>query len=73
MVRYQTDTSPTYIGYGRDQETGVFLSVYDQRLEWRQGDSTEITNLTNTRFGGGEGCYLDLHTSELSLAVVVAE
>ena len=64
MVRYEFDDGPIKIAYGSDDITsGLFLSVYDQRLEWQQ-DATDEVNGVSEGIGDGDGggCYLSLCT-----------
>lgn len=68
MVRHTIAGSPINIGYGYDHITGVFLSVYDNRLKYDRNATDEINNVFQNCnvFGlsSGDGAYLDLHTGE---------
>lgn len=61
-MRYTIDGSPISVAYGDDQFTGVFLSVYDERLESSESASDEVNSLLNKHYADGNGAYLDLHT-----------
>jgi len=62
MTRYTLDGHPIVVAYGDDQFTGIFLSVYDERLESRESASDEVNSLCDKYYADGNGAYLDLHT-----------
>jgi hypothetical protein len=61
-MRYTIDGFPISVAYGIDKYTGVFLSVYDSRLEDKESASDEVNSFLVEKYGGGDGAYLDLHT-----------
>lgn len=74
MVRYTIEGSPIHIAYGYDKMTGVFLSVYDDRLKYDPNASDEINNfLENSSpvsgLMSGDGSYFDLHTGQFGLGM----
>ncbi|KAG4080650.1 hypothetical protein HA402_013180 [Bradysia odoriphaga] len=66
MVKYTIDGSPINVAYGYDDATGVFLTVYDNRLKFNADESAELnTAFSNCKLPGvesGEGAYLQLYT-----------
>lgn len=66
MVRYVVEGSPISVAYGRDNLSGVFLDVTDERLEWKDDASkavNEVTEKIGVRDGGGS--YFNLHTGPI--------
>lgn len=64
MPRYTIATPPITVAYGYDEFPlyGVFLSVYDERLETDPEASEEVNKVAESVFEDGGGCYLDLYT-----------
>lgn len=76
MVRYTIEGSPIHIAYGYDELTGVFLSVYDNRLKYDPNASDEINNVFEkcevSGLKSGDGCYLDFHTGSAGFGTKVS-
>ena len=65
--RYEIKSSPISIAYGYDEmcTSGMFLSVFDERLEWSEQASREVNAVTEQLgVGDGGGSYFDLHTGQ---------
>lgn len=66
MVRYTIEGSPIKVCYGYDEFTGVFLTVYDDRLKYQPNASAEVNevfeNSSVSGLASGDGAYLDMHT-----------
>lgn len=63
MSRHEIKGSPISIAYGNDQVVGVFLSVYDSRLEFSPTASNEVNAVTEViGMKDGSGSYFNLHT-----------
>ena len=63
MVRYELKGSPISVAYGSDEISGVFLSVYDDRLANSETAGDEVNAITEKiGVGDGGGSYFDLHT-----------
>lgn len=63
MVRYEIENDNILIAYGHDKVTGLFLNIYDKRLEWNENNKEEINEMCETISNGGTGCYLSMNTS----------
>jgi hypothetical protein len=51
------------VGYGYDEFSGFFISVYDDRLEWKpENDEAYNTLCQSLYIGDGGGSYFDAHT-----------
>lgn len=62
-MRQVIDQGPIEIAYGKDRATGIFLSVYDKRLEYFPGATAEVNKVCKEHgIKTGEGAYFDLHT-----------
>ena len=61
------------VAYGKDQATGIFLSVHDKRLEYSSSAGDEVNKISEM-FGtkNGAGDYFNLHTgqSEIGFKVI---
>lgn len=74
MPRYEIKGSPISVAYGKDHATGIFLSVYDNRLEYDENASQEVNDVTKKiGFGDGGGSYFDLHTGRSGPGIKVSE
>jgi hypothetical protein len=64
MPHFVIEGDPIHIAYGFDPTfSGVFLSVYDNRLKYDPDASKKVNDATESiSSNGGGGCYLDLHT-----------
>lgn len=50
--------------YGRDEVAGVFLDVFDKRLESKSTDSKKVNVVIGLiGIGDGRGCYFSAHTA----------
>jgi hypothetical protein len=63
MVRYEIKQNNITIAYGFDKITGLFLSIYDKRLEWEEDNTDEINAICEKISEDGGGCYLSMYTS----------
>lgn len=72
MPRYEIPGDPIRVVYGLDDLTGVFLSVYDKRLEYDPSESRRVNAVTEA-FGvqDGGGSYFDLHTGRAGVGIRV--
>ena len=53
------------INYGTNSSSGIFLSIVDKRLEWREDATKEVNNVAMiSGLNDGDGSYLDIHTGE---------
>ena len=53
------------INYGTNDTSGIFLSVVDKRLEWREKESKEVNQIVmSSGLNEGDGSYFDIHTGE---------
>lgn len=65
MTRYTIEGSPISVAYGEDKVTGVFLSVFDSRLEYQDNVSAEVNEVAESiGVKDGGGGYFDLHTGK---------
>lgn len=68
MVRYTIDGSPINIAYGYESATGVFLTVYDNRLKFNADAPAEVNsvfdNSNQSGLQSGDGAYVELRTGE---------
>jgi hypothetical protein len=75
MTRFEIndEASPTYVAYGTDPVTGVFLTAYDKRLETKEKATGEVNAIT-TKIGvqDGGGGYFDLHTGKTGFGFKVS-
>lgn len=65
MPRFTIDGSPIHIAYGVDEELicGIFLSVYDTRLEFDENGTDEVNDVAKSiGVCDDGGSYFDLHT-----------
>ena len=71
-MRYEIKGDPISIAYGDSESSGVFLSVYDQRLRY-DGNSTSNVNAVTEKIGvhDGGGSYFDLHTGAYGFGIRV--
>jgi hypothetical protein len=75
MPRFETEGDPICIAYGVDEQIscGVFLSVYDRRLEWQENASKEVNHIAESiGVGDGGGSYFDLHTGQRGFGAKVS-
>jgi hypothetical protein len=65
-TRFEFENSPHIkVAYGSDSVNGVFLSVFDDRLEYDDKASDEVNAITEkVGVKDGGGSYFDLHTRE---------
>jgi hypothetical protein len=61
--RFEIKSDHITFAYGWDKCNGYFISVFDKRLEWKEGASDEVNSIT-VKIGvmDGGGSYFDLHT-----------
>lgn len=65
MPRFTIDGSPIHIVYGVNEEfiCGIFLSVYDTRLEWDENATDQVNDVAKSvGICDGAGSYFNLHT-----------
>ncbi|KAJ6476342.1 hypothetical protein C8R45DRAFT_1102599 [Mycena sanguinolenta] len=66
MTRYEIQLGDITVAYGSDDVLGVFLSVEDARLMWKENASQEINQIASDAATGsyrdGGGVYLALTT-----------
>jgi hypothetical protein len=74
MPSYHISASPfVSISYGYDNVSGVYLSVFDSRLDYSDTQSEEVnqiaadTCVSDEHGVGVNGCYVDLYTGKTSL------
>lgn len=63
MPRFKIEGDPIHVAYGVDEEigAGVFLSVFDRRLEWNEEANDEVNKVTESiGVKDGGGSYFDL-------------
>lgn len=72
MVRFEIKQDNINIAYGYDEFTGLFLSIFDKRLEWSENNTNEVNDICNRIFSDGGGCYLSLYTSEIGIGYKVS-
>ncbi|KAF8658385.1 hypothetical protein AX16_001994 [Volvariella volvacea WC 439] len=65
MVRHEIKQGPIKVGYGHDELTGYFLSVFDNRLEWEEENSAAVNAIAEKVDPEGSGIYFDLHTGQI--------
>jgi len=76
MPRFTIEGDPIHIAYGvdDDQSSGVFLSVYDNRLMWHEKASKEVNQVAESvGIKDGSGCYFDLHTGLMGFGKKVSK
>lgn len=77
MPRYEIKGDPISIAYGYDDclvnTCGVFLSVFDSRLEWEENASAQVKSVAESLPYGmdGGGCYFSLTTSPFGIGLKV--
>ena len=65
MPLYSIDSPTGKVNYGTNESSGIFLSVVDKNLEWREGESEEVNKIAMDVNGNdGDGSYFDIHTGE---------
>ncbi|KAF9079462.1 hypothetical protein BGX23_003966 [Mortierella sp. AD031] len=63
MVRHEKNLGATHVAWGYDEGMqGYFLTITDNRLGWREGQSAEVTKVCEKISEDGGGHYLDLNT-----------
>ena len=69
MPRFEIEGDPIRVVFGIDEVTGVFLSVFDRRLEYDSA-ATKAVNDVTTSIGVQDsgGSYFDLHTGSTGFA-----
>lgn len=73
MVRFMIEGSPISIAYGFSDINHYFLSVFDKRLEWKEGASEEVNEVAdNIGLKDGGGSYFDLHTGTQGSGIKVS-
>jgi hypothetical protein len=71
MTRYTIDGSPISVAYGDDKLSGVFLSVYDDRLKYDESAIDEVNDLVEEKHNSGS--YFDLHTGVIGFGYKVSK
>ena len=71
---YIIEADPIRVSYGYDQFIGIFLSVYDSRLEFDEDADDEVNEVTEY-YGPGDcsGLYLHLHTNDSDFGHTVSK
>lgn len=63
MVRHTKNLGAIRIAWGYDDALqGYFFTVYDDRLKWQKGQSSEVDKVTEKVSMDGGGNYFDLNT-----------
>ncbi|KAG0016792.1 hypothetical protein BGZ81_011032, partial [Podila clonocystis] len=63
MVRHEKLLGTTKVAWGYDEPLqGYFLAITDDRLAWREGQSTEVSKVVEKVSQDSGGHYFDLHT-----------
>ncbi|KAG9063356.1 hypothetical protein KI688_004238 [Linnemannia hyalina] len=63
MVRHTKNLGAIHIAWGYDDACiGYFFTVYDDRLRWQTGQSSEVDSITEKVSMDGGGNYFDLNT-----------
>lgn len=71
-MRFVIEGDPISVAFGSDTVAGVFLSVFDRRLEYDPSSTPEVNAVTEkigVRDGGGS--YFDLHTGDFGFGIKV--
>ncbi|KAG0360608.1 hypothetical protein BG005_010305 [Podila minutissima] len=63
MVRHEKLLGTTKVAWGYDEPLqGYFLTIKDDRLAWREGQSAKVAEIVENVSGDSAGRYFDLNT-----------